>query len=318
MSAASKTSPRWILGGRELTPVEVDAERASDALRHVASRVGVMPRPVDSGPPVVPASREQLEAILESSHAVLRHMCEKDGVEVPEWAHPRYPLIDPLRPVSPVLKASTWESYRRARREHWKKLGLCPKTGTKREPGGNGAYCSDPKKCLVCSGKGLSPTGASRERTREQNGIPVEVERTSDAPAPTCGKGASSLRSEASQPSGQAGESIDLIEATATTIAKALDQDPDLWLEHVGLHRSANPHIDPPAYVDAAIELANRQANNSGIRSMPRAWSMFVRVLGDMQHLRRQQAGKRLVSVSTPEDDLARLKAQLAANGGAA
>lgn len=121
--------------------------------------------------PIVKPTTEQIQQVLDSQHAVLRHMCEKDGVPVPDWAT-REPaqLVRDFVPVAPVLKASTALSLRVAKRNHSVKLNV------------SGAYCSDPKKCRVCSGLGITENHPIVNRAVKRNVITDPISSTSDAP----------------------------------------------------------------------------------------------------------------------------------------
>lgn len=124
--------------------------------------------------PIVKPTTEQIQQVLDSQHAVLRHMCEKDGVPVPDWAT-REPaqLVRDFVPVAPVLKASTALSLRVAKRNHSVKLNV------------SGAYCSDPKKCRVCSGLGITENHPIVNRAVKRNVITDPISSTSDAPPRT-------------------------------------------------------------------------------------------------------------------------------------
>jgi hypothetical protein len=133
-----------------------------------------------NAPPQPTVSFGQIEMLQRSADWVLA--CIAFGAE-------RLVLPDiEVTLIPAVLMASTRESFRKAKREHNRELN--------REQSGNKAVCNNPKKCRVCSGNGISEAGLKRERKREQKGEPVRIQRTSDAHAPTCGNGASSLRSE--------------------------------------------------------------------------------------------------------------------------
>lgn len=120
---------------------------------------------------------EQIETLRRTTLAALNYMRRKEGFE--DW-----PELNDVVVVAPVLKASTAESFRTARRIHLRKLAGS-EAEVNRKSTGISLVCGDPKKCRVCSGKGVTLPESKGNSKETQRKFPLPSPAPQGSPSPT-------------------------------------------------------------------------------------------------------------------------------------
>lgn len=145
--------PKWVFNGKEMTPDQTQMLREYDQ-RSAAQMVRVEPSP------------EQIKQMMAATNAVLDHMRKFDRNEAAK-------LIPQLVPVSPVVKASSIHSLRVSRRKHTRNLNEI------------GAYCRDPKNCLVCRDVSIFKRNSGRNSNETEREIGVVDNPSQGSLSPT-------------------------------------------------------------------------------------------------------------------------------------